>query len=257
SKHLAGGYYDHPPAAAVVIRLGTMLAGDNAFGVRLVSVLLALPMTWAVFRTADILFDRRVAARAALFLNLTLMVAIGTVIVTPDTPLLVASAFVLFYLAKVLESGKGAWWLAVGAAVGVALLSKYTALFFGLSIFLWLALVPSLRRWLFTPWPYLGGIIAFAVFFPVILWNAAPEWVSLIKQLGRARTGEFGWRYLIELLPVQFGLATPSIFILGTAGLIAMLFGQGGAQAQRVLLGVMVWPLFGYFVWHSLHARVE
>ncbi len=34
-------------------------------------------------------------------------------------------------LAKVLESGRGAWWLAVGASAGAALLSKYTALFFG------------------------------------------------------------------------------------------------------------------------------
>ncbi|HTO65264.1 MAG TPA: glycosyl transferase, partial [Bradyrhizobium sp.] len=36
SKHLAGGYYDHPPMVALVIRLGTMLAGDTELGVRLV-----------------------------------------------------------------------------------------------------------------------------------------------------------------------------------------------------------------------------
>src|SRR5213595_2825392 len=63
SKHLAGGYYDHPPMVAVVIRLGTMLAGDTELGVRLVSVLLAIPMSFAVYRTAELLFGgRRVAA---------------------------------------------------------------------------------------------------------------------------------------------------------------------------------------------------
>ena len=46
------------------------------------------------------------------------MASVGTLIVTPDAPLLVASSFVLFFLAKVLETGRGAWWLAVGAAVG-------------------------------------------------------------------------------------------------------------------------------------------
>ena len=56
SKHLAGGYYDHPPMVAFVIRLGTMIAGDTEFGVRLVSILLALPMSWAVYRAAAILF---------------------------------------------------------------------------------------------------------------------------------------------------------------------------------------------------------
>ena len=63
----------------------------------------------------------RVAASAAILLNVTLMVAVGTLIVTPDAPLLVASSFVLFFLAKLVESGRGAWWLAVGAAVGCAL----------------------------------------------------------------------------------------------------------------------------------------
>src|ERR1700716_4540676 len=56
SKHLAGGYYDHPPAVAAVIRLGTLIAGDTELGVRLFSILLALPMSWAVFRTTSILF---------------------------------------------------------------------------------------------------------------------------------------------------------------------------------------------------------
>jgi hypothetical protein len=51
SQHLAGGYLDHPPMFAVVIRLGTLIAGDTQLGVRLVSVLLALPATWAVWRT--------------------------------------------------------------------------------------------------------------------------------------------------------------------------------------------------------------
>src|SRR5215207_4277485 len=171
SKHLAGGYYDHPPAVAFVIRAGTMIAGDTELGVRLVSILLALPMSFAVYRAAAILFGGiRVAATATILLNVTMMAAVGTLIVTPDAPLLVASSFVLFFLAKVLETGRGAWWLAVGAAVGLALLSKYTALFFGLAILIWLVTVPKLRRWLISPWPYLGGLIALAIFSPVILW---------------------------------------------------------------------------------------
>src|SRR6185437_11987566 len=79
SKHLAGGYYDHPPMVAVVIRLGTLIAGDTELGVRLVSILLALPMSWAVYQATLILFgDRRVASTAAIFLNVTLMAAVGT-----------------------------------------------------------------------------------------------------------------------------------------------------------------------------------
>src|SRR5690242_2912204 len=132
SKHLARGYYDHPPMVALVIRGGTLIAGDTEFGVRLLSVLLGLPMSFAVFRSAMILFGGvRAAATATILLNVTLMASVGTLLVTPDSPLLVASSFVLFLLAKVLQTGRGEWWLAVGVAVGCALLSKYTALLFG------------------------------------------------------------------------------------------------------------------------------
>src|ERR1700727_2149216 len=192
SKHLAGGYYDHPPGVALVIRLGTAIAGDTELGVRLVSILLALPMSWATYRAASILFGgQRVATTATILLNVTMMAAVGTLVVTPDSPLLVASSFIVLCLAKVLETGRGAWWLAVGAAVGAALLSKYTALFFGPAILIWLIGVPKLRRWLISPWPFLGGLVSLLIFSPVILWNADHHWVSFIKQLGRSRVEDF------------------------------------------------------------------
>jgi 4-amino-4-deoxy-L-arabinose transferase-like glycosyltransferase len=258
SKHLAGGYLDHPPMVAVVIRLGTMLAGDTALGIRIVSVLLAIPATWAVWRSAAILIpDRRAGPTAALYFNSTLIVAVGTIIVTPDAPLIVAAAFVLLFLVKVSQTGQGAWWLAVGVAVGLALLSKYTTLFFGVSILIFLLLVPAQRRWLLTPWPYLGGIVAFALFAPVVIWNAGHDWASFAKQFGRAVVDDWTLRYLGEHLAAQFGLATPSIAVLGLMGLWAFARGEGAERPARVLVGALFWPLTLYFLWHSLHARVE
>src|ERR1700712_4427216 len=242
SKHLAGGYYDHPPMVALVIRSGTTIAGDTEFGVRLVSILLALPMSWAVYRTAAILFGgQRVAATAAILLNVTLMAAVGTLIVTPDSPLLVASSFVLLTLAKVLETGRGAWWLAVGVAAGCALLSKYTALFFGPAILIWLIVVPKLRHWLLSPWLYLGGLVAVAMFSPVILWNADHHWVSFIKQMGRARIEDFRPAFIAELIPTQIAFATPLVWILGVMGLYVMFQRRAGALAARALVSTMFW----------------
>ena len=258
SKHLASGYYDHPPMVALVIRLGTMIAGDTELGVRLVSILLALPMSWAVYRAAAILFgSMRLAATATILLNVTLMAAVGTLIVTPDAPVLVASCFVLFALAKVLETGRGAWWLAAGAAVGAALLSKYTALFFGPAIAIWLVSVPKLRRWLLSPWLYFGGLVALAIFAPVIFWNADHQWVSFIKQIGRARIEDFHPAFIAELVPTQVAFATPLVFILGAMGLYALLARNAGASAARVLISTTFWTIVVYFFWHSLHARVE
>jgi hypothetical protein len=258
SKHLAGGYYDHPPMVALVIRAGTSIAGDTEFGVRLVSILLALPMSFAVFRSAELLFgSMRVAASATILLNVTLMASVGTTIITPDSPLLLAASFVLFFLAKLLETGRGTWWLAVGAAVGFGLLSKYTALFFGPAILIWLLVVPKQRHWLLSPWPYLGGIVAAAMFMPVILWNAEHQWVSFIKQIGRARIEDFNPKFIAELVPIQFIFATPPVAILGAMGLYALHMRKTGTMSARVLVEVMFWIITLYFVWHSLHARVE
>src|SRR5438874_1623628 len=258
SKHLAGGYYDHPPGVAIVIRLGTIIAGDTELGVRLISILLALPMSWAVYRTATILFGGvRVAVTATILLNVTLMAAVGTLIVTPDAPLLVAASFVLFFLSKVLETGRGAWCLAVGAAVGTALLSKYTALFFGPAILIWLVIVPKLRHWLVSPWLYLGGMVALALFSPVILWNADHHWVSFIKQIGRARIEDFRPAFIAELIPTQIVFATPLVWVLGAMGLYALLMRGPGLLAARALINSTFWTIALYFMWHSLHARVE
>ncbi len=258
SKHLAPGYYDHPPMVALVIRAGTLIAGDTELGVRLVSILLALPMSFAVFRSAELLFgDVRVAATATILLNVTLMTSVGTTIITPDSPLLLAASFALFFLAKLAETARGAWWLAVGAAVGFGLLSKYTALFFGPAILIWLLVVPKQRQWLLSPWPYLGGIVALSMFAPVILWNAEHHWVSFIKQIGRARIENFNPTFIAELAPIQFIFATPLVAILGAMGLYALYMRKAGPTSARVLIEVMFWIITLYFVWHSLHARVE
>jgi 4-amino-4-deoxy-L-arabinose transferase-like glycosyltransferase len=255
SRHLSFGYYDHPPLIALVIRLGTMLAGDTELGVRLVGIALSVPATWAVWRAAAILFrDARLAADAALYFNLSLIVSVGTLLATIDAPLVAASAFVLYFLAKLVDTGRGAWWLAVGAAMGLALLAKYSALFLGVGIAGWLVCVPDARRWLRTPWPYAGAAVALALFAPVVVWNAQHEWASFLKQFGR--TAVRGWEplKLLEYLFTQAGVATPSIFVLGVAGLVACVRGK---TRPPPLLVALVLPMGAYFAWHALHTRVQ
>jgi hypothetical protein len=81
--------------------------------------------------------------------------------------------------------------------------------------------------------------------------------VSFIKQLGRARIEDFTLRYIGELLPTQIAFATPLVFILGAMGLYALWKRKAGASAARVLINSTFWTITLYFVWHSLHGRVE
>jgi hypothetical protein len=124
-------------------------------------------------------------------------------------------------------------------------------------ILIWLLAVPELRRWLRSPWPYLGGLVALAIVSPVVIWNAEHHWVSFAKQFGRARVDQFTLRYVIELIPTQIAFATPPVFGLAAMGLFALWKRDEGGRAARALISATVWTLTIYFVWHSLHARVE
>src|SRR5262249_44131363 len=122
----------------------------------------------------------------------------------------------------------------------------------------WLLATPQQRRWLLTPWPYLGGLAAAALVLPGILWNADHQWVSVLKLLtGRAHFEDFRPACIAEVIPPHFVFATPFLFILGTMGLYALIHYKTGALSTRVLISSMFWTIALYFVWHSLHARVE
>jgi 4-amino-4-deoxy-L-arabinose transferase-like glycosyltransferase len=258
SKHIAGGYFDHPPLNPILIRLGTTVFGDTEFGVRWIGVLLALPTSWAVWRSGAILFnDSRVGATAALYFNLTLVMAAGSVIMTPDGALVAAAAFLLLYLVKLFETGRGEWWLAIGVAFGIGMLSKYTTIFFAVSILAWLLLVPALRKWFFTPWLWISGVIAVTLFLPTLVWNAQHNWASFLYQHNRLVVHEWSLRYLGEFVPTQIGMATPPIFVLGCMGLVRLLRGDGGSHGAGILINAMVWPIVIYFTWHTFHGRVE
>ena len=255
SRHLASGYFDHPPAIAFCIRLGTLLFGDTAFGVRAVGIVLSAIASLLVWRAgASLLRDEDAGARASLFFNLTLMISVETLAATPDGPSVAAAAAVLYALAKVHETGKGAWWLAAGLAAGLGLLSKYTILFLGAGMAVWLLLSPKARRWLFTPWPWAGGLIALAVFLPNLVWNESHGWATFAFQFGRIGGGHFTLRFLFEFLGAQLVLASPFIFVLAA---LALAFRARDSDSAEFLLAALVFPSALYFLVHSLHDRIQ
>jgi len=257
SKHLAASYYDHPPAIAYAIRLGTMILGNTPIGVRLVALLGSVGASWAVWRSAQIfLGDDRSAALACLYFNLTLMVAAETMAATPDAMALASSALVLVALAKLVESGDGRWWLCVGAAGGLCLLSKYTGFFLGAGVLFWLVATRDGRKWLPTFWPYAGGVLALLIFAPVILWNASHDWMSFRFQFGRAANGGFTTRFFGEFFLAQAALASPFVLILGIAGFTRA--SKIGAAARPIALAAaLMWPAVVYFLVHATHDRVQ
>jgi 4-amino-4-deoxy-L-arabinose transferase-like glycosyltransferase len=259
SKALAGGYFDHPPMVALWIRAGTDIAGDSALGVRLLAPVAALLGSLLLLRAAEDLWPGRQAGTAAvLMLNATLVLGVGAVVMTPDTPLLFFWTAALAALARLIRTGHPAWWLAVGLAGGLALDSKYTSALLGLSIALWLLASPQARRWLACWQLWAGGALALLLFAPVLAWNAAHGWVSFAKQGGRTsdwRPGD-ALRFLAELLAGQAGLATPGLALVFLAGLTTTVRAARRRTEAMLLACVTLLPA-AIFLQHALGDRVQ
>ena len=258
SRFPSWGYYDHPPMGAWWIALGTWAFGANPFGIRAVAILSALPISFCVYLTGKVLFDRATAIRGALWTNATFLVAVGSILATPDAPCILFWAVAVLGLALLARTGKGAWWLLVGLGAGLGVLSKLTTLFLGPAILLLLVIRPDFRRWLASPWLWAGGVLAALTASPMLLWNATHDWVTLAKQFGRLTDAAFHPLGPLNFLATQFGLINPLIGIFAGLGLVFALRKRTAPHADGIAL--LLWttlPLLAYLGAHSFQEQIQ
>jgi 4-amino-4-deoxy-L-arabinose transferase-like glycosyltransferase len=193
SRHLELSYYDHPPISWWLTHAAMAITGSQApVIVRLPFILLFALSTWLMARITSRLFGSEQAGLwAALILNLSPVYAVtagGWVL--PDGPLDCALlGFLLFSLRAVgLVPGGRPWgdWLAAGACAGLAMLSKYNGALVLLGLPIFLLTTETGRAWLRRPQPWVAGLLAVALFCPVIVWNVEHHWASFAFQGGRA-----------------------------------------------------------------------
>ncbi len=199
-------------------------------------------------------------AAAVLLLNGTLFLGVGTVIMTPDSPLLFFWTATLWAAVRLIDSGAGGWWLVAGGLGGLALDSKYTALLLWAGLGLWVLLIPAMRPWLRRWQPWAGMALGLLLFSPVILWNGAHGWAGFVRQGGRvgdwqpARAAGF----LAELVGGQVGLATPWIWLLCMIGLVAAVRRSWVWREPRwSLLAALSLPAVLVFIQHAVGDRVQ
>jgi len=250
-------YYDHPPMIGWWISAGQLMFGDTVFAVRALVVASGVIGSLALWRTALLLFDRRVAGWAVLFLNTSLLVGIGGILATPDAPSVLFWGLSLWALAELSVSRNANWWLVVGLMAGLGLLAKYSVLFLGAGIVLWLVWVPEARRWWASWQLWAGGAIAVLCFVPVLYWNHVHDWVSFYKQFGRAGSGGFTFKYIFEFLGALVGLMNPLVAILAVPGAVRLARRLAARDSAASLLLLTALPFVAYLLYHSLHARVQ
>ncbi len=218
SRHLALSYFDHPPMLAYLIYIFTLVGKQSEFFVRIGCVLISSGLTYLTYLVGKLLFDRKVGFFSALLLNCILIFSLGAMIATPDTPMIFFWVLSFYFFCKLILTQKKKWWYFWGISTGLALLSKYTAIFIILSVFLFLIFSKKNRKWLITKEPYLALILGILVFLPVIIWNAQNNWASFLFQSSRRakELGSFSARHFFGYLGAQIGVISPLIY----AGLI-------------------------------------
>ena len=147
------------------------------------------------------------------------------------------------------------WWLGAGLCAGVALFSKYSAALTIAGAAVFLLTEPVSRRWLLRPHPYVAGLLALAVFSPVLAWNAGHGWASLLFQAGRAGSGRLHPFGPVTTLLGEALFILPWIWIpLMVCGTVALR--RGPQEPGRWLLVCMALPPILTFMAVSLHSHV-
>lgn len=192
-RTLRWGYFDHPPLAWWLARGASWLFGSNAaVAVRLPFIALFAFSTFCICWLGNRVAGPRAGLWAAAALNVAPMFGLTTGSwVLPDGPLMAAllgGAVLLMQALETPPTSKSSWgaWLGSAVFLGLALLSKYSAVLAPLGLLGFLLTSPAHRPWLRRPQPWVALALALALFSPVLVWNAHHGWVSFAFQGGRA-----------------------------------------------------------------------
>lgn len=253
----APGHYDHPPMIAYMIRLGTSVFGESAFGIRLFPVIGVVASGYLVGDMARRMSGgaERLPVLATTLYNLSLPVfALGS-FATPDAPsslFWVAALWAAMRATDARPDTRSAtlWWVGTGLLIGLGGLSKFTNAFLAFGLLAYLVATPAGRAYLPTRLPWMAVVAAILPLLPYLFWNLQNDWLGLERQAARLVASGFSTRYLGEYAALLLLAPTPLVtwFALRTL------------KAPPKDGALLVWssvPLLLYFAWHATHAPVQ
>ena len=215
SRTLDFGYFSKPPMIAWAIWLTTAIGGDGEPWVRVSAPLFHAVAGLALFGAGRRLYDDWTGVAAAALYMLMPGVALSSFILATDAPLLCFLALgLLAYVALQGDGRKPPAAAGLGAALGLAMLSKYAAIYAVIAIGLHLALSREARQ----AWSLktaAAAILTFAVVLaPNVIWNANHHFATIGHTAANANLGGklFNPGEMLGFLGGQFGVFGPVPF---------------------------------------------
>ena len=244
-EHLDWGYVDHPPLVAVAAKLPRLLLGESLLALRLLPALAGAATIFLGGWLARALGGGRAAQiLAAVAVGAVPVYSLFASVLTMNSfdPLLwMTCAYLVIRMA---QGSSPRLWLAFGAVAGIGLLNKYAIGFFAGALVAGLLL--SQRRLLATVWFWLGGLLAFAIVFPHLLWQAGHGWPTL-ELLSNAARYQFQPVTPLQFVWGQVQIVHPLTLPLWAGGLWYLLFDPRAARYR--FLGIAFALQFGAFLW--------
>jgi 4-amino-4-deoxy-L-arabinose transferase-like glycosyltransferase len=240
SHHLAFGYVDQPPLAVLLSRT-TDIFGVHPAAIRILPALAGGAIILIAVRLAALLGAGRPGRIIAALATATAPVVLGATHIGNTTPYdLLAWAVVLLCVTTALLRDRPRWWLGAGAAAGVGLENEYLVTLLAGALVVGILATSAHRRVLATPWPWLGGLIALAIWAPNLAWQFAHGWPQLTMAAALHRqntsaadyiTGLPGQLVYTGLLGIPLVIAgfirlyrTPELRFLGVAATLVVLY---------------------------------
>jgi len=116
-------------------------------------------------------------------------------------------ALAVYIIIRILKDDKPKLWVVFGLVAGIGLMNKYSVGFLGFGLVVGL-LVTSARKHLLSKWLWVGGLLAFVIFLPHVLWqveNGFPtrEFIRNATELKNAplSPGVFLWASVLQVHP--------------------------------------------------------
>lgn len=239
AQHMDLSFYDHPPAVAWLIWLGTSVLGHNEFGVRIGALLCGLITMGYLYALAQNLYDKSTAMRTLLLLVILPLGFATGLLMIPDAPLFAAWAATLYYMERALVAHQNTAWLGMGVAFGLGLLSKYSLGLLGIAALVFVIIDPVARRWMKRPHPYLAALLALLLFSPAIIWNYQNDWISFAFQSNRVLADDYKFAVHLFILHIII-LLTPIGFLAAIYALFFIKPSESGCFEHRRHLFVQV-----------------
>jgi hypothetical protein len=250
ARRLAWGYVAYPPLTPSIARIGLELFGDSLRGLRLFSAL----GQGIVFVLAGWM-ARDMGGRRAAQILAALAVALAPAALTAGTLIQYMSfdyllwVLVAFFVVRLLRTENPRYWLGVGAAIGLGMLTKYTIVFFiaGLA---GAVLLTRLRRSLRSPWLWAGAGLALLLVAPNLVWQAQNGFISL-EYLTSIHARDIQWGRADEFLLDQLYIANnPFLLPLWLAGLYFCFFHAEGKRFRPLgwmylVTVILLWAMRG------------